>query len=69
MNFFIITTDEPFYLPQMLQDILASDDAKRIKGVILLSPVRKRQTWFSLIKEFWDLFDTKTFLITGSLLT
>ncbi len=67
MNVFVITTDEPFYLPKMLLDLLFRDKHGRIKGIVLLSPVRKNQSFMGLVKEFWGLYDPKTFLITGML--
>lgn len=65
MNVFLITTDEPFHLPRMVDEILSHDQRRCIRGVALLQPPG-RGGWRKLVRQFFDLYDFPTFLLVGA---
>lgn len=65
MNVYIVTTDEPFYLPHSLFSLLKRDENRYITGIVVLSPQSKKRGWTGLISEFYQLYGLKDFLITG----
>lgn len=51
MNVIIVTTDEPFYLPTTIKNLLSSEAKKHISCIILLPPTAKKRTWKTIIYE------------------
>jgi methionyl-tRNA formyltransferase len=65
MNVYLVTTDEPFYLPGMIRDILVGPARGHVRGIGLLEPQGKRG-WKKLIGQFFDLYDLPTFVSVGA---
>lgn len=65
MKAYLITTDEPFYLPGLVRAILAADNRRHVRGIGLLQPPGKGG-WKKLISQFFDLYDLRTFVKVGS---
>jgi methionyl-tRNA formyltransferase len=64
MRAFLITTDEPFYLPGLVRGILAGRAGAHVRGIGLLQPQGKGG-WTKLIRRFYDLYDLPTFVRVG----
>jgi methionyl-tRNA formyltransferase len=55
LKVYLVTSDEPFYLPKVIESILNNCN-HYILGVILLSPKAKNRSWFFTAKQFFDLY-------------
>jgi len=58
MRIFIITQEDSFYLPLVLQKIIV----ERQKDIIGISILRANTTFFSTVKEHFEIYDLRTFL-------
>jgi len=47
----IITTDEPFYIPITIKNLLKLNDKVNIEGIIILPPTSKKRKWRHIIGE------------------
>jgi methionyl-tRNA formyltransferase len=64
MKIFIITSEDAFYLPAVLDTILAAR-GKDVIGVTILPETTKKKGWKGLIREHYELFGLRTFLYQG----
>jgi methionyl-tRNA formyltransferase len=65
MKIFIITSEDAFYLPAVLDTILAVR-GKDVIGVTILPETTKKKGWKGLIREHYELFGLRTFLYQGA---
>jgi methionyl-tRNA formyltransferase len=61
MKIFIITSEDAFYLPAVLNTILAAR-GKDVIGVTILPETTKKKGWKGLIREHYELFGLRMFL-------
>jgi methionyl-tRNA formyltransferase len=60
LKIFLATSDEPFYLPKLIESILEKCH-HTILGVILLSPKARNKSWFQTAKQFFVLYGSVHF--------
>lgn len=60
LNIFLVTSDEPFYLPKVIESII-SNCRHTILGVILLPAKASNKTWFQTAKQFLTLYGAINF--------
>lgn len=60
LKIFLVTSDEPFYLPKVIESILGKC-RHTILGVILLSPKARNRSWFQTAKQFLALYGISHF--------
>lgn len=51
MKILVVTTDEPFYIPLAINELLKSNWGNKIIGIVLLPPTSKKRSWYTIIKE------------------
>jgi methionyl-tRNA formyltransferase len=64
MKIFIITSEDAFYLPTVLNTLLTKR-GKDVIGVTILPETTKKKGWKGLIWEHYELFGLQTFLYQG----
>ena len=60
----IITQNEPFAVPVLLEELLARK-ADRIAAVFIAPPTSKRESFGALVRRWWSVFDPWTFVRYG----
>lgn len=65
MKIFIITSEDAFYLPAVLNTILGAR-GRDVIGVTILPETTKKKGWKGLIREHYELFGLWTFLYQGA---
>jgi methionyl-tRNA formyltransferase len=65
MKIFIITQEEPFYLPDVVRTVVSAWK-KDLVGMTVLSSTRGKKRWQTVITTYYRLYGATTFLYQGS---
>lgn len=67
VKIYIISQNEPFYIPKMIQFILKNKNNYQVIGYTLLSPKRKNKSIWYWFKERARVYTTKELILSGLL--
>ena len=67
MKIFIVTQNDPFFLPKFFEIFLhLIDDDIEVIGVNILKPFNSHHSWYELLKKYYGYLGTKEFILLGS---